>query len=185
MRRPWGPFRPIFGAYQKNNRLVSDNYLLAIYNSAVTFPQAHNCQLQNGSASSVHTEKESHIYYLSYYYFVLWRSFFNCWYKATRFLTVITKSAVAPQSIYGNQSHINIKSFIIKFLLSCSMLPFQYPSYQNPWEIGWSQRACDTYCHDNLLLFLHYFLYCSVTVSHNVQAFGRCSQTLSIDGIAC
>ena len=26
----FGPFRPIFGAYQKNNRLVSDNYLLAI-----------------------------------------------------------------------------------------------------------------------------------------------------------
>ena len=25
-----GPFRPIFGAYQKNNRLVSDNYLLGI-----------------------------------------------------------------------------------------------------------------------------------------------------------
>ena len=87
---------------------------------------------QNGSASSVHTEKESHIYYLSYYYFVLWCPFFNCWYKATRFLTVIIIPAVAPQSIYGNQSHINIKSFIIKFLLSCSMLPFQYPSYQNP-----------------------------------------------------
>ena len=111
VRRHFGPFRPI---------------------CAVTFPQAHNCQLQNGSASSVHTEKESHIYYLSYYYFVLWRSFLNCWYKATRFLTVMTKPAVAPQSIYGNQSHINIKSFIIKVLLSCSMLPFQYPSYQNP-----------------------------------------------------
>ena len=30
VRRLFGPFRPIFGAYQKNNCLVSDNYWLAI-----------------------------------------------------------------------------------------------------------------------------------------------------------
>ena len=60
---------------QLQSALIGLIGLIGLLGITVNFPHAHNCRFQNDSASSVHMEKGSQIYYLSYYCFVLWCSF--------------------------------------------------------------------------------------------------------------